>query len=354
MPKIAHVTARAWDVPMRAPYRSARRVTTVAHNVLVTVTLDDGAVGYGESAPAAYVTGETQEIVLASVNHAIPLMIGQEAAQTAFPRHGPGMAGALETALIDACARSAGVPAYRYINPDFAGEPERATDLSLPILPPDEAAQRAADAAAQGFRALKLKVGSDNSDEDAARVRAVAQAAPGARLRLDGNQGFTPEGAVSFIEGLADLHERIELLEQPTKAGDASAMRFVAERVPFPVFADESAHDAFSVHHLLQTKSCQGIVLKLAKLGVAGTQAAVQSAQAFGVPCLFGCMMETRIGIGMALHLALALGAEAVPMLDLDGHLLTDDRELLGGGFTQIGDLLHADPNAPGLGVSLR
>jgi hypothetical protein len=48
---------------MRSAYRSAQRVTTTAHNVLVTVTLEDGTIGYGESAPASYVTGETQESV---------------------------------------------------------------------------------------------------------------------------------------------------------------------------------------------------------------------------------------------------------------------------------------------------
>ena len=65
-----------WDVPMRAPYRSAKRVTTVAHNVLVTVRLDSETVGYGESAPATYVTGETQESVLEAAQSVANELIG--------------------------------------------------------------------------------------------------------------------------------------------------------------------------------------------------------------------------------------------------------------------------------------
>ena len=54
---VAAIDVFPWDVPMRAPYRSAQRMTTTAHNVLVIVRLEGGATGYGESAPAASPTG---------------------------------------------------------------------------------------------------------------------------------------------------------------------------------------------------------------------------------------------------------------------------------------------------------
>ena len=61
-------------------------------------------------------------------------------------------------------------------------------------------------------------------------------------------------------------------------------------------------------------------------------------------------MMETRVAIGAALHLALALGP-AVTYLDLDGHLLVDDTALVTVGLRQDGDTLIADPDSPGLGL---
>jgi o-succinylbenzoate synthase len=353
---VSRIDARAWDVPMRAPYQSAQRLTTTAHNVLVTVTLGDGAVGYGESAPATYVTGETQASVLEAVRVAIPALVGQEAGAAAErlagkPAVTPGARGALETALLDAAARAAGVPLYRFLGGDAEAGTARATDLSLPILPPEEAAKRAEAAAREGFRALKIKVGGGDVAADEARVRAVAGAAPGAMLRLDGNQGLSAEEAVNLYVALADLAPRIELFEQPTPAGDDAAMAFVQQKLPCPVLADESAHDAEDARRLIESGVCRGVVLKLAKSGLLETRRIAEAAHRAGGRCLFGCMMETRVGITAALHLAVALGPEFVPYLDLDGHLLVNDDDLVVGGVTRSEDVLYIDEDAAGLGL---
>ena len=353
-PTIAEIAVRAWDVPMRSPYQSARRTTTTAHNVLVKVTLADGSVGWGEAAPAAYVTGETQESVVLAVQGAIPALVGKTVAaareQVAGLTQHPGARAALETALCDAAARAARVPLYRFLGGAADTPTDRTTDLSLPLLPPADAA-RAALSARDGFRALKIKVGGPDTDEDAARVRAVAAAAPHATLRLDGNQGFSPDGAVRFMDSLGDLAGRIELLEQPTLAGDDAALRFVSERVICPVFADEAVQHPADATRLVGGGICGGVVLKVAKSGLSETEAIARATFAAGGVCLFGCMMETRIAIGAALHLALALGTEIVPLLDLDGTLLVRDDDLVTGGWTREGDVLRANPGAAGLGV---
>jgi L-alanine-DL-glutamate epimerase-like enolase superfamily enzyme len=173
-------------------------------------------------------------------------------------------------------------------------------------------------------------------------------------LRLDGNQGFAKEAAVRFLESLSDLVPVIELLEQPTKAGDDEAMTFVSERVPVPVFADESVHHAEDARRLVETGVCSGVVLKLAKSGLSETGKIAEAVRSAGGRCLFGCMMETHIATGAALHLALALGEETVPLLDLDGHLLVNDQAILTGGFTQQRDVLQVNPAEAGLGVQLR
>jgi o-succinylbenzoate synthase len=353
---VSRIDARAWDVPMRAPYRSAQRVTTTAHNVLVTVTLGDGTVGYGESAPATYVTGETQASVLESVRAAVPALTGQEADDAAAQLAGqpgvpPGARGALETALLDAAARARRLPLFRLLGGANEAVTALATDLSLPILPAPDAADRAAAATRDGFRALKIKVGSGDLAADEARVRAVAEAAPAATLRLDGNQGFAAEEAVYLYAALADLAPRIELFEQPTRTGDDAAMAFVQQKLPCPVFADESAHDAEDARRLIESGVCRGVVLKLAKSGLLETRRIAEAAHRAGGRCLFGCMMETRVGISAALHLAVALGPDVVPYLDLDGHLLVNDDGLVVGGVTRSGDVLYVDSDTAGLGL---
>ncbi|MBC8104427.1 MAG: dipeptide epimerase [Cytophagales bacterium] len=356
--KIFSLKAEPWDVPMRAPYRTAQRTTTIAHNVLVTVTLEDGTMGYGESAPAFYVTGETQQTVWEWIRDLSPLLRNRhfddaEAFLSKAHATMPGAAGAVETAILDARARAIGAPLHRLLGSDLDVSGSRTTDLSLPLLTPEEASLHALQAAADGFRSLKVKVGSGSLEEDSARVRAIAAAAPTALLRLDGNQGFTPEEALTFLDSLQDLVPRIELLEQPTRAGDDAAMNFVTQRAPVPVFADESAHHAGDAQRLIEAGVCAGVVLKLAKSGIAETARIASAVHRAGGRCLFGCMMETHIATGAALHLAIALGEAAVPMLDLDGHLLVRDEDLLRGGFLQQGDVLTVNDQETGLGVTL-
>lgn len=361
--KITNWEVRTFDVPMRSPYRSAQRTTTTAHNVIVTVTVDGEHVGVGESAPATYVTGETQESVRVAARrffagHELQSPSDLLARAVRDLSATPGALGAVEIAVMDAQSRASGVPLYRFLNPAAPQNVllRRKTDLSLPILPPEEAGRRAAEASAQGFRVFKIKVGVGDIAEDAARVRAVADAAPGSHLRLDGNQAFTPETAFQLLDALTDLLDQIELFEQPTPAGDDATMLEVHRNLPgtMAVFADESCHDAEDAKRLIEGGYCGGVVLKLAKSGVSGTAQIARATQNAGGKCLFGCMMETHIGISAALHLAVALGEEAVPMLDLDGHLLTNDADLLKGGFTQTADILTLDANVPGTGVALR
>lgn len=358
-PTIQRIDVSPWNVPMRSPYRSAQRTTTVAQNVLIIVTLSNGVQGFGESAPAQYVTGETQESVVQSARALAQALMGENT-HNAFNMlvyahaKGPGVKGVFEMALLDAQARMLGIPLYTLLGANNETLPERTTDLSLPLLSPDEAARRASEAASVGFDVFKIKVGGPDTGEDLARVQAVAQAVPNALLRLDGNQGFAPDKAVQFVQSLGNLVERVQLFEQPTKAGDDEALRHVHQNLPatIPVFADEAVHNFRDASRLLQSGACGGVVLKVAKSGVAGTKTIAQSVRENGGRCMMGCMMETRIAIGAAFHLVLALGEKTVPYLDLDGTLLVRDEELVQGGFTLTGNTLRADPSQPGLGIT--
>ena len=367
---------------MRAPYRSAQRITTTARNVLVRFELSDGTVGYGESAPATYVTGETQASVLERIEAMVPRLVSAPLLpvyQTIFGMKEPGAHGAMEMAFFDACGKSAGQSLYGQMRQKrkVLVPINQQTDLSLPLLPPTEAENRALEAARDGFRAIKIKIGGPDVDEDEARVRAIARAAPEAILRLDGNQGFAPEDAVRFMERLIDLLPRIELLEQPTKAGDDDALLFVQSRVSVPVFADEAIHHSDDAKRLLDMGACKGVVLKLAKSGVMQTLHIAAVTEAAGGQLMFGCMMETRLAVSTALQLAAAIAPEnsslrhpywpeehalntpartgrGTPvLLDLDGHLLTKADGMVSGGFTQEGDVLTFDPQTPGLGVDV-
>jgi len=153
---------------------------------------------------------------------------------------------------------------------------------------------------AEGFDALKLKVGLD-PEEDLERVRLVREAAgPRTRLRLDANQGWTVKQALAMIERLARYD--IELVEQPVAYHDLEGLAEVTRRSPVPIMSDESAFDARDVLRLLRLRAVDMVNIKIMKCGGIHEALKINAlCEAAGVECMLGCMIEeTNIGVAAA------------------------------------------------------
>jgi L-alanine-DL-glutamate epimerase-like enolase superfamily enzyme len=246
----------------------------------------------------------------------------------------------LEMAVLDGWTQDAGVPLQQLWGGSRDGIE---TDVTIPIVP--NAGDLTLLAWELGIRVFKIKVGDAAIEDDHARVLAVRRAAPDARLRIDANQAFTPEGALAFIERLVEEGAHIELLEQPVKKEDIDGLHWVAERSPVPVFADESCRTPQDALRLVTSTAVHGLNLKINKCGIAGVHDIIPIAQAAGRRLMLGCMLETRRSI--AVSLALACGTGAFEFIDLDSHLLLDE-----GGenpcFHQHGALMTFQSRAPG------
>jgi len=323
--RIAAISAERVDLTMRRPFESALRRTTVAELVRVTARLHGGQEGRGEAAPAAYVTGEDAAGLQLAVAAATAALVDEPVdrprawmarLREALPDHATGRA-AVEAALLDALATSCGLPLWRWLG---GATPTVVSDLSIPLLPPEEAAVVAQQAVADGFRRLKIKVGGPSRDEDDARVRAIAAAAPGVPLRLDGNQGFQPEGALAFVNALLAAGVLVEILEQPVDRSDWEGLAEVTRRSPVPVIADEAVLTPEDAIRIAASGAAHGINVKLAKSGILGSLAIIAIAQAARLRLMLGCMLESDWGIRTAVHLACGTGA--FDYLDLDSHLL--------------------------------
>src|SRR5438552_19205988 len=77
---IRSVTIEPLNIPMLEPFIIATGTTSEVRNVLITITLDDGSIGYGESAPFPPSTGESQETALAAAHGCAALSEGKDAA----------------------------------------------------------------------------------------------------------------------------------------------------------------------------------------------------------------------------------------------------------------------------------
>ena len=311
---------------LNRPFRIARGVKTAADVILVTVT-EDGVVGRGEGVPYPRY-GESIETSLAAIEQARPAVeagAGRHELQSLLP---PGAArNAVDCALWDLEARRAGVDVAV-----LAGLPAPVplvSALTLGIDSPEamaEVARRCADAPL-----LKVKV---DSDDPAARIRAVRAAAPRAALIVDPNESWDQR----LLEDMQSvlLETEVDLIEQPVPADSDS---WLAGFVPaVPICADEAVHVAADLDRIVLRY--QAVNVKLDKTG--GLTAALDlahAARARGLILMTGCMVSSSLSMAPAFHVA-----GLSDFVDLDGPLwLREDRA---GGVRDEGGLLV--PPVPG------
>ncbi len=324
--RIAAITAEPFHTPLHNPFVTSQGSTVAARAVAVHLTLEEGGTARGESVPTTYVTGETIETVLDSVQRSASELIGLDVvryrlALDAIGRllpDAPSARCALEMAVLDAWAQATGNTLWGLWG---AARDAMESDVTIPIVP--NAAELTTLAWELGIRVFKIKVGEADVEADLARVRAVREAAPDALLRIDANQAFTPEGALHFVERLLAEGTPIQLLEQPVRKEDFEGLGAVAARCPIPVFADESVRTPADALRLAATTPVQGFNLKINKNGIAGALDILSIARAAGRRLMLGCMLETRRSI--AVSLALACGTGAFEFVDLDSHLLLNE-----------------------------
>jgi L-Ala-D/L-Glu epimerase len=321
--RIERVSVEPLDLPLREPFEISLGTQYHANNLLVTVGTD-GATGYGEGSPLTHVTGETQEAALATVRTAADLIDGRNLADyrdlvSEVRATFPGMVSALfavETAILDVYCRERGMP----LSELFGGSPRPVTtDLTVPILPPDEARGRAEHAVAEGFDCLKVKTGTTVED-DVARVAAVHEGTPDVELTVDANQGWTPKETARFANELESQGIDLLLVEQSVPAEDVVGLARVREAVSVPVAADESVFAPEDAIRVVREDAADVINVKLGKSGLLAARDIAAIAEAANVELMVGCMLESAVGIHASAHVVSGVGSFS--HVDLDGNLL--------------------------------
>jgi L-alanine-DL-glutamate epimerase-like enolase superfamily enzyme len=256
----------------------------------------------------------------------------------------------VEMALWDILGKAAGVPLYR-----LWGGPVRdfvPTKFSVSGLELGRAGELAAWAVAQGFRAMKVKVGID-PEGDVARVRAVREAiGPDVRLGVDANGGWSPRVAIQTIRRMYEFG--IYFAEQPVPPVDPTWMADVRNHVNVPIMADESVNTVQDAMSLARAGAADVLSLYVGKGGGVGMARKIAAvAEAAGLVCTVGSNLEMGVASAAMIHLAMAAPAIAAEEFPCD----------ILGPFFYEGDIL-AEPlpiqagkacpfERPGLGVEL-
>jgi len=244
--------------------------------VVVKVTTDDGLVGWGE-AHHGRAPGAVAHLINTTLRQ---LVLGMEAAdvvgvwQRVYTRqlasHGMG-AGAsialsgIDMALWDIRAKAAGWPLYRLLGGAARPIPAYAGGVSLGYAEPAKLVDEARALVAQGYRALKLRVG-DTPERDLERVAAVRHAF-GDRLVIltDANTGYTVADARRAMPGL-EAHG-VGWLEEPFPAHDHRSYALAVTFAKVPLAAGENHYTRFEFTRVIEDRAITILQPDVAKTG---------------------------------------------------------------------------------------
>jgi len=352
-PTITSVDAAPFSVALHSEAKVALGVPPTADNVLIRLRTSDGTIGYGEVSSYSPVMSETQGTNLALARPLGSLLLGRDpfelpqlldAMVSTSPRSS-GIIAAFEMALWDLCGKIAGQPVYRLLG---AAKESFETDCTVFLGAPEEMAKVAVDWVREGFPAIKVKLGQAPA-LDIARVRAIREAVgPQVRLWCDANQGWSVTDSLVALRGIAPYG--LEFCEQPVKDWDWNGLRHVRANSPVPIMADESVHSPHDAIEGLRQNAFDMINIKLMKTG--GILPAVRLAHvaaAANVPCMVGCMAETRLALTAAAHVVMSQAIIRWADLDAYHEMVVDP--CTGGMKVERGVVTL--PDTPGLGIEM-
>ncbi|MBB2970561.1 N-acetyl-D-Glu racemase DgcA [Mesorhizobium sp. RMAD-H1] len=292
--------------PIAGSFTISRGSKTAA-DVIVCTLSDGNFVGRGECVPYARY-GESLESVTAEIETVRDAIVQGAARHDLLTLMRPGAArNAVDCALWDFEAKRAG----RRVAQAISAEPPRPLTTAITISMGDPETMAEAARALSGHPVIKVKIGGEN---DAARIHAVAEAAPNSRIILDANEGWTEE---NFRKNMMIAAEAgIALIEQPLPAGKDELL--AATPRPVPVCADESAHTSEGLGDL--AGRYDAVNIKLDKTGgLTEALAMRRRARELGLGVMVGCMVGTSLAMAPAVLLA-----QDADYVDLDGPLLLE------------------------------
>jgi L-alanine-DL-glutamate epimerase-like enolase superfamily enzyme len=354
--RITRLEAIPVTVRFRHPFVVWRGTVESKGHVVVLVHTDDGRVGVGEAAPFLQYAAETPEDVQATLERYLaPLLEGFDpfdleklGAMFAHVLEGHNFSkSAVEMALWDLIGQKLDVPLYQLLG----GRVREALEIAVVLRtgPPDEAAREARERVGQGFSALKLKLGF-GLEEDVERVRRVREGVgTGVTIRVDPEESYNVKSALGLARALEP--QGVELISQPVPRTAWDDMRLLRERLTVPLLADECIITPEDVLYCARVGAADAINIKVSKSGgLLNARRMAAIAQAAGLPCLLGSMLELGPGTAFAAHFGVSNPAVSWPC-EIQGPILLESDGLECPLRIEHGRLWP--PDGPGLGIKL-
>jgi len=351
--KVKNIVIGHISIPLKTPFKTALRTVNSVEDIIVKVITDTGNIGYGEAPPTGVITGDTTGSIIGAIqDHIKKSLIGMDIdnfeeimlkLDNSIVKNTSAKA-AVDIALYDLFGQMFNAPLYKILG---GYRKEITTDITISVNEPDEMARDSIKAINLGYKTLKIKVGK-NSKKDMERMKAIRKAVGyNIKLRIDANQGWKPKEAVYTLRKMEDAGLDIEFVEQPVAAHNLEGLKLVTDNVTIPVLADESVFSPSDALKIMQMRAADYVNIKLMKTGGIHNALKICSlAEIYGVECMIGCMLEAKISITAAAHLAAS--KSIITKFDLDGPVLCNADPIDGGAI--FNNYKITIPDDPGLG----
>jgi D-galactarolactone cycloisomerase len=365
--KISKVTTHVLEARLAEPFAYSRAWYDTRMAMIVEIETDTGLIGWGECYGPAWMTE-------AVVRHIAPWLIGADPLQTEtiwqdiYARlrdHGQkglviqGLSG-IDIALWDIKGKHFSAPVHQLMGGPVRTEVQAyATGLyrrrsgdPLRYLP-----EEAAGYVAEGFRAVKLKVGFGIA-EDAAVTRAVREAiGPDIGLMVDANHAYDAVAAIK----LGRLIEPFDIgwFEEPVPPEDLAGHKAVKAALTIPVASGECEFTRFGFREVLVQGAMDIIQPDTCSAGgLSECKKIADMAAAFGVRYNPHCW-GTGIGLAAALQLMGVLPthtptslAPAQPIFEFDRTEHPIRQAILQEPIEHFRGMVQI-PTGPGLGIEI-
>lgn len=372
--KITDVKAYVLRSPLEQPFAFSQGWVSSRGATLVEVTTDEGLTGWGEALCQGL---QPPEIAAAAVMSALrPLVIGADPLEPEVLWHRMyhqtrdyglkgvviGAISGVDIALWDICGKTRGEPVARLLGGMFRDKVQAYATGFYRIEGQGEAARLAAEAKqrhAEGFRAMKIKLGFGIED-DLAVMRSIRDKTAGLfyDTMIDTNHAYGVAEAIRLGRGLEEQGWKLRWYEEPVTQEDLDGYGEVRRALATPIAGGENEFTLFGFRELFARRAVDIAQPDIcAAGGFTGCRHIAALAHAHGVqvnPHVWG----SAVGQAASLQLIAAIpaahhslfGAQPLLEFDMSSHpfreRLTDRPLRQKDGWVEV-------PRRPGLGIEV-
>ena len=252
MSEIIRIETKLYNVPLvERLYDAQHGMHSHFELIVVSVYLKDGSAGTGYT----YTGGRGGQAIKAMLDFDLaPALKGQEGTEVEAINefcewyiHYVGRGGiasfaisALDIALWDIRCKEAGKPLWLFLqgNEPYCKVYRGGIDLDFPL---PKLLDSISDHLAEGFNAVKIKVGQDDSGDDIERIAEVRKLiGDDVTFMVDANFSMTVTKAIEFAKEIE--HYNIFWFEEPTLPDDYTGYGKIADAITIPLAMGENLH----------------------------------------------------------------------------------------------------------------